>query len=250
MDRATRGIKMNLGIRKAFVLACGKGERLRPLTLETAKPLVEVAGKPILQWNLELLRSYGVEEVVLGIGHMGHQVQHFFKDGEDLGIAIAYSVEKDFLGTAGALKLAEHFLDDEETFIMMNGDEVKDVFFDKVKSVYEKNDAQGCISLTRVKDVSEFGSVKLDGERITAFLEKSQSPQNEQGLVNCGAYVLSNQVFDLIPKEQKVSIEKDVFPKLAEQKRLFGIESTGQWFPTDDLPRLENARSGWKTTFK
>ncbi len=239
----------DLGIRKAFILAGGKGERLRPLTLETAKPLVQVAEKPILQWNIELLKSYGVEEVVLGIGHMGHQVQHFFKDGSDFDIAVAYSVEKDFLGTAGALKLAEHFLDDEDKFIMMNGDEVKDVHFDKVNEVFEKNSADGCISLTRVADVSEFGSVKLDGEAITAFLEKTQSPQNEQGLVNCGAYILANRVFDLIPKEQKVSIEKEVFPKLAMEKKLFGIESTGQWFPTDDFPRLDRARTGWKTRF-
>ncbi|MDO8624636.1 MAG: NDP-sugar synthase, partial [Candidatus Diapherotrites archaeon] len=167
----------------------------------------------------------------------------------DFGLSIAYSVEQDFLGTAGALKLAEHYLDDQEFFIMMNGDEVKDVRFDKVKSVFDQNNAAGCIALTRVADVSEFGSVKLDGERILDFLEKSQSPQNVQGLVNCGAYILRNTVLDLIPTGKKVSIEKEVFPALAKQGKLFGIEATGQWFPTDDLPRLEKARSGWKTVF-
>ncbi|MDO8624953.1 MAG: nucleotidyltransferase family protein [Candidatus Diapherotrites archaeon] len=240
---------MSLGIEKAFILAGGKGERLHPLTLETAKPLVEVAGKPILQWNIELLAKYGVEEIVLGIGHLGHQVQHHFGDGSDFGLSIAYSVEQDFLGTAGALKLAEHYLDDQEIFIMMNGDEVKDVRFEKVKALFDREKAEGCIALTRVSDVSEFGSVKLDGERITDFLEKSQSPQNEQGLVNCGAYILRNTVLDLIPTGKKVSIEKEVFPALAKQGKLFGIEATGQWFPTDDLPRLEKARAGWKTAF-
>jgi NDP-sugar pyrophosphorylase family protein len=240
---------MDLGIEKAFILAGGKGERLRPLTLETAKPLLEVDGKPILQWNIELLAKWGVEEIVLGIGHLGHQLQHKFGDGSEFGLSIAYSVEQDFLGTAGALKFAERFFDDQETFIMMNGDEVKDVHFEKAKAVYDRENAAGCICLTRVADVSEFGSVKLEGNRITDFLEKAQSPQNEQGLVNCGAYILRNTVLEGIPPGQKVSIEKEVFPLLAKQGKLFGVEATGQWFPTDDLPRLEKARTGWKTRF-
>lgn len=240
---------MDLGIRKAFILAGGKGERLRPLTLTIAKPLVEVAGKPILQWNIELVKKFGVEEVVLGVGHMGSQVEEFFGNGQKMGLRISYSYEQDFLGTAGALKLAEAHFKDEKTFIMMNGDEVKDVRFEKMKQAFDLHHASGVICLTPVPDVSQFGSVKLEDERITDFLEKSQSPANEKGLVNAGAYILARQVLDLIASNAKVSIEKDVFPVLAQKGELFGVAATRQWFPTDDMARLEKARNEWKTRF-
>ncbi len=240
---------MSIGIRKALILAGGKGERLRPLTLTTPKPLLDVGGKPILQWNIELARKFGVTEVVLGIGGMTDPLVDFFGNGKKFGIKISYSIEKEFLGTAGALKLAEEHFQREEKFIMMNGDEVKDVQFEKLNGVFEKHRAMGVIGLTPVSDVSQFGSVKLEGDAITAFLEKSQSPANEKGLVNCGAYILSSKVLDGIPTQANVSIEKQVFPMLAQNKTLFGVEATRQWFPTDDLQRLETARKHWKTVF-
>ena len=101
---------MNLGIKKAFILAGGLGERLRPLTLETAKPMLQVLGKPLLQWNMELCKKFGVEEIVLATGYKHEQIEDFFKSGEHLGLKIFYNVEETFLGTAGALKFAEDFL--------------------------------------------------------------------------------------------------------------------------------------------
>lgn len=241
---------MDLGIKKAFILAGGKGERLKPLTDNLPKILLEVKGKPILQWNIELCRQFGVQEIILGVGYLHEQIREFFGSGEKFGVKLFYSIEKEFLGTAGALKEAEHFFEKEKKFIMMNGDEVKDIDYNAINKLFEQKNADGVLSLTTISDVSQFGSVKLKENQITAFLEKSDSPQNEKGLVNAGAYLLSKSVFNKIPPKQKFSIETQVFPVLAKKGLLFGIENKGQWFPTDNLNRLERARKEWKTGFK
>lgn len=238
-----------LGIAKAFILAGGKGERLKPLTDRLPKVLLEVCGKPILEWNIELAKKYGAKEIILGVGYLHEQIEQFFGNGKKLGIKISYSVEKEFLGTAGALKLAERFFEGEKKFVMMNGDEVKDVHFGELDTVFEAESAWAADALVSIPDVSRSGSVKLSGNHITGFLEKTPLPQNEKGLVNAGAYILSNRVFPLIPENQPVSIEKTIFPLLASQQKMVGIPCIGQWFQTDTLEKLEKARKEWKTRF-
>ncbi|HLD59070.1 MAG TPA: nucleotidyltransferase family protein [archaeon] len=236
---------MNLGIKKAFILAGGLGERLRPLTLETAKPMLQVLGKPLLQWNMELCKKFGVEEIVLATGYKHEQIEDFFKSGEHLGLKIFYNVEETFLGTAGALKFAEDFFNEEKKFIMMNGDETKDIDFSSVNETHEKNSALATIALTKVNDASDFGCVSLQGEKILEFREKNPSLKNP-GIINSGAYILSGKIFELIPSGGKVSIEKETFPKIASMGRLFGKQVSGQWFPTDTFERLEKAKKEWK----
>lgn len=240
---------MALGIKKAFILAGGKGDRLKPLTDNVPKVVLEVGNKPILQWNIELAKKYGAQEVILGVGHLHEKIRDCFGNGKKLGVKIRYSVEKEFLGTAGALKLAEPFLKKESRFIMMNGDEVKDVHFEELHAVFEAEKAWAADALVPTPDVSRSGSVKLDGNYITDFLEKTALPQNEKGLVNAGAYVLSNRIFSLIPKNQSFSIEKNIFPLLAKQKKMVGLACMGQWFQTDTLEKLQTARQEWTTRF-
>src|SRR3989344_1309361 len=111
-------------VRQAFVLAGGKGERLRPLTHSIPKPLVKVNGKPILEYSVELLAENGVEEIILSIGYMHEKIEEFFGSGKKFGAGIKYAVEKEPLGTGGALKNAEEMLDEE--FFMLNGDNIAD----------------------------------------------------------------------------------------------------------------------------
>jgi mannose-1-phosphate guanylyltransferase len=240
---------MGLGIKKAFILAGGKGERLHPLTDQMPKVLLQVAGKPLLQWNIELCKKFGAQEIVLGVGYLHEQIEGFFGNGKKLGVRIEYSVEKEFLGTAGALKLAENFFAGEKKFFMLNGDEVKDVHFDELDKIFEAEKAWAADALVPTPNVSKSGSVKLRGNHITDFLEKTALPQNEKGLVNAGAYILSNRVFELIPKNQPLSIEKNVFPLLARQGKMIGVSCLGQWFQTDTLEKLETAEKEWKTRF-
>ncbi len=232
-------------IRKAFILAGGKGERLRPLTLKIPKVLVTVKEKPVLQWNIELAKKYGAKEIVLAVGYKHEQIEEFFGDGSRLGVKIIYNIEDRFLGTGGALKFAEKYLSDEEKFISMNGDEVKNIDYAKLNRIHERNHATGTVALVRVDDMRDWGSVKLFGERISGFIEKSHELRGS-GLINSGAYLLSPEIFDFIPQGKFSVIERETFPKLAEIGRLFGCENQGQWLPTDNIERLEKARREWK----
>ncbi len=232
--------------KKAFILAGGKGTRLRPLTHRIPKVLIEVKGKPVLEWNIELIRMFGIEEIILAVGYKNEQIREYFKDGSDLGIKIIYNVEDSFLGTAGALKFAEEHLKNEDMFIMMNGDECKNVDFNSLHSVFERNRAVAAIALATVDYTAAGGIVKTDGERLISFDEKPDSEIKGNKLINAGAYILNPSIFDYIPTNKFVSIEKEIFPKLVKEGKIFGIPCVKQFLQTDNFERLERARKEWK----
>ena len=238
---------MSLGIKKAFILAGGEGTRLRPLTYEIAKPLVPVKGKPVLQWNLELCKLFGVEEVVLALGYKAAQIKERFGNGEGLGLKLHYNVEDEFLGTAGALKFAEQHFKGADKFIMMNGDECKNIDFESLNKVFDANSAGAAIALTEIEYSKAGGLVRLDGEKIVGWDEHPKG-EAEAGtkLINAGAYILSPQVLDYIPEGKMVSIEANTFPKMIEEEKVFGLKCVSQFFQTDTFERYEKAIFGWK----
>ena len=225
-------------IRQAFLLAGGKGERLRPLTDTIPKPLVQVVNKPILQYNIELLSSYGVREIILATGYLHEKIEHYFGDGSKFGVKIIHSVEREPLGTGGALKLCEKNLD--ETFIMGNGDNIADFDFKKMLRFHIQKKAQATLQLVAVDDVTGFGVAKMDGHKIIEFVEKpsGQAPSN---LVNAGAYIIEKDALGLIPEGFSL-IERTMFPALAAGGKLFGFEHKGYWLTTDTFERLEAAK--------
>jgi len=238
---------MDLGIKKAFILAGGLGTRLRPVTLELSKLVLPVQGKPCLQWNLELAKRFGVKEITLAVGFKHEQIQEKFGSGEKLGIKLSYNVEKEYMGTAGALKIAESEFKGEQKFIMMNGDELKDIDFGAMDKAFEKNGAVASLALATVAYTKAGGLVKLEGSAITEFSEKP--PDEEEGfkLINAGAYILSPKIFEYIPAGKKASIEKEVFPALAEEGKLFGVDiKERQFLQTDTFERYEKAIKEWK----
>jgi len=238
---------MDLGIGKAFILAGGLGTRLRPITLELSKLILPVQGKPCLQWNIELVKRFGARDVTLAVGFKHEQIEEKLGDGEKLGVRIHYNVEKQYLGTAGALKMAEPHFKGEKKFFMMNGDEIKDIAFKELNGVFERNKAVAALALTTVAYSKAGGLVKLEGEKITEFSEKP--PDEEEGfkLISAGAYILSPKVFGYIPAGKNVSIEKEVFPKLADEGKLFGLDmGERQFLQTDTFERYEKAILEWK----
>lgn len=238
---------MSLGIKKAFILAGGKGTRLQPLTLEMAKPLVPVCGKPVLQWNIELCKRAGVKEIVLALGYKAEQVEKHFRRNPARGIKLHFNAEEKFLGTAGALKFAQKYFEKEEKFAMMNGDECKEIDFPALGKVFEENNAIGAVALTEVDYAHAGGIVKLDGARITGWDEKPASEQDKgTKLINAGAYILSNKIFGFIPANEAVSIEKQTFPEVISKQKLFGCNCVSQFCQTDNFERYEKAIRNWK----
>ncbi len=238
---------MDVGIRKAFILAGGLGTRLRPITYELSKLILPIQGKPLLQWNIELAKRFGVKDITLAVGYKHGQIQHYFGNGKRLGVRIHYNVERKYRGTAGALKIAERTFRREKKFIMMNGDELKDIDFKKMNAVHQRNNAMATLALATVPYKKGGGVVKLEGSRITEFSEKPKGEKGGKKLINAGAYILSPEIFKLIPRGRIVSIEKETFPQIARAGRLYGVDmGKRQFLQTDNFERFEKAISDWK----
>jgi NDP-sugar pyrophosphorylase family protein len=215
---------------QALILAGGLGTRLRTVVSDKPKPMAAVGNKPFIEYQIEFLKRHGVGHLILCVGYLYEQIQDYFGNGEKWGVKIDYSVEKELLGTAGALKLAQRYIDG--TFLVLNGDTYFDADLQSLAEFHwrQKNeqDAIGTLALTEVQDASNYGAVTIDiGHKILRFEEKSERAEASR-LINAGIYVLDPEILQHIPSAQKVSLEKETFPVLLNQgHRLFGYETTG-----------------------
>lgn len=226
---------------KAVLLVGGRGTRLRPLTDNVPKALLEVQGKVITAHIFDLLKKYGIRDVVLCVGYLKDKIKEHFGDGSRFGMNITYIEEDAPLGTAGPLRLAKRHLKD--SFIVSNGDELKDINIPRMFRLHKRKNSLATIALTTVDDPSHYGVARLDGSRIVEFVEKPiNSPSN---LINAGFYILEPEVIDMIP-DGFAMLEKDVFPKLAQLGRLRGFPFAGQWFDIGNIERYRIAEKKWK----
>ncbi len=229
--------------RKALILAGGQGTRLRPITHEIPKPLVPLHDKPILQHAIDLFKKYGITEILLSVGYKAEKIKEYFGNGKRFGVTITYLEETEPLGTAGPLNLAREHLTD--TFMMCNADELKNIDLHEMYLFHKENGAKATLALTTVADPSQYGVAKLTGNKILEFIEKPAQGTAPSNLINAGLYVLEPSVFDVVPKGAG-SMERDVFPKIAQEGKLFGFPFSGQWFDTGTLERYEEAMQKWQ----
>lgn len=228
---------------KAIILVGGQATRLRPLTDNVPKALIELQGRTILEHVLDLFKKHNINDIILSVGYRKEKIIEYFGDGEKFGVNISYLKEEERLGTAGPLHLLpERF---QEAFIVCNGDELKDIDIMKMLQFHKHQGAHATLALLEVDDPSLYGVAKLDGMRILEFIEKPKKEQAPSNLINAGFYIFEPEVFDVIPKG-KAMFEYDVFPKLAQQGRLYGFRIEGQWFDTGNHERLEKAKREWK----
>jgi len=216
---------------KAVVLAGGEGTRLRPLTYTVPKPLLPIANRPFLEHQLSWLAGHGVEEVILSIGYRPDAFKGRFPDGTFAGLRLAYAVEPEPLGTAGAIRFAAVSARVEDRFLVCNGDVLTDLDVTALVRFHDERGAEATISLTRVQDPSAFGVVPTaeDG-RVLGFVEKPPPGDAPTDWVNAGTYVLETSVLDGIPDGRAVSIERETFPGLLERDgKLFAMTSPSYW---------------------
>lgn len=214
---------------KALVLAGGFGTRLRPLSCSRPKMLFPIANKPLIDYTLEALsKEESVDTVILAVYYMAESLVRYLGPTKyDLGIL--YSREQRPLGTGGPVKKAEDMLNNGP-FMVMNGDLLTDFDFKRLIEYHKEKGGIATIALTQVSDPSRYGSVELDWEgRITRFVEKPEFGMAPSNLINAGIYIMEPEIFDYIPDGRKVRIETEVFPKLAEEQKLYGFESHGFW---------------------
>ena len=214
---------------RAFILAGGLGTRLLSIVEDQPKPMADIENKPFLAHQIEQLEAQGITHVILCVGYLYDHVLSYFGNGEAWGVCIDYSIEMSPLGTGGALKHAERFVDD--TFLVLNGDSFFDIDLNQLMRFHQarKIEDEGCVgtlALTTVPDATHYGSVLLNGKgQIVTFAEKSALPETSAGLINAGVYVLEPSILEAIPPAEQVSIERTVFPSfLRNGSRLYGYE--------------------------
>ena len=206
---------------KAILLAGGKGTRLRPLTLHTPKPIVPIFSRAFLHYQLDLLRQVPeIDEVIISLNYQPRRIEEVFGDGEALGMRLRYVVEPMPLGTAGAVKYAEQYLDD--SVVVFNGDVLTQIDLPSVIRLHRERQACATIVLTPVENPTAYGLVETDADgNVRRFLEKPRPDEITCDTINAGIYVLEPATLDRIPKDTNWSIERSYFPSLVERGETF-----------------------------
>src|SRR5437868_13647816 len=202
---------------KGLILAGGKGTRLRPLTINTPKPIVPVANSPFLLYQVDLMQSGGIEEIILSLSYQPRKIEDLLKDGTDYGVRIRYAVEATPLGTGGAFKNAEEHID--SATVVFNGDVMTSIDLAAVVAHHKQKKAIATIVLTRVENPSAYGLVETNADGwIQRFIEKPGPDEITCNTINAGIYILEPAVLKYMPKGEPYSFERGLFPTLLEHK--------------------------------
>lgn len=235
---------------KAIILAAGRGERLKEITNCIPKPMIEFRGKPVLQYNIELCKRYGIREIYINLHHLPSKITDYFGEGEKFGVKIKYSHEKKLLGTAGAVgKFGRELWDisdvktiraselsnsnkatkQKDLFYVIYGDQISNFNLDLLKEKFQKHYTSdkktvGVIAFHYREDVIHSGVAEFnDAKKIIRFIEKPKSYETDSHWVNAGVYCFHQDIFDFIP--DKISdFGRDIFPHILKKNfSLYGV---------------------------
>lgn len=208
---------------KALILAAGEGTRLRPLTLDRPKPMLPVAGKPLLAITVSMLRRYGVTDLAVNLHHRPEAITNYFGNGAAFGVSITYSHEPQIMGTAGAAKKLEWFLD--ETFFVVYGDVLTNLNYQSLIQFHRDRRSLLTLSLYRVPNPTEVGLVGVDSNgRVFRFLEKPRPEEVFTDLANSGVLVCEPEVLSYVPADTFYDFGHHLLPALLELgKPLYGL---------------------------
>ena len=218
---------------RAVVLVGGLGTRLRPLTTDLPKQMLPILDRPMIEHVVGHLATHGIDEVVLSLGFLPGAFLDAYPDGRCAGVPLTYAVEPEPLDTAGAIRFAAEDAGIEETFLVLNGDVLTDLAVDELILFHRASGAEATVSLTPVDDPSLYGVVPTDTDgRVTGFIEKPPADEAPCNWINAGTYVLEPSVLQRIPPGRRVSVEREVFPAMADSGTLFGFRSECYWVDT------------------
>lgn len=235
---------------KAFILAAGLGTRLRPLTENQPKVMVEVGGQKILERTIKQLKKAGIDDLVINTHYFPEVVPNYFGDGSKWGVKIQYSYEPEILGTAGGLKKCEEHLKNEKEFLVVYGDNVFDLGFAPIVSQPLKALCMVVLFDRTINPNSGAagGVVEVHKGFITGFYEGASRP--EIPYVNGGVYKCTPEIFNLIPKNSFYDFGREVFPKMLEQNKklqAYIIEPAEALFGIDTFEYLKTADKYFST---
>jgi mannose-1-phosphate guanylyltransferase len=213
----------------AILLVGGFGTRLMPLTKNTPKPMLTVAGIPVTEHQLNMAKAAGITHIVLATSYLSELFTPYFGDGSKWGMKIEYAVEETPLGTGGAIRNAAKLIDSSESIVILNGDVLSSHNLAEQIRQHEQHNADVTLHLTQVEDARAYGCVPTDSNgRVSAFLEKMENPVTNQ--INAGCYVFNPRVLESIPFDTVVSIERETFPLLVKNGAVvYGYVENSYW---------------------
>lgn len=212
---------------QALILVGGHGTRLRPVTLTLPKPVIPLVDRPFLRYMIDWLARHGVDDIVMACGFLPDQLRATFGDKIPGGPRLRYVEEPEPRGTAGAIKFASDLLEDR--FFALNGDVLTDLDLTALMDRHTSSGARATLALYPVEDPTAYGLVRrTESGEILEFLEKPDPAEIDTDEISAGAYVLEKEVLDLVPPDQDVSIEREVFPRLVGNG-LYSRRLEGYW---------------------
>jgi mannose-1-phosphate guanylyltransferase len=217
----------------AILLVGGMGTRLMPLTRDTPKPMLPIAGLPVTEYQLMAAQRAGISTIVLATSYLSQIFTPYFGNGAQWGMDVRYALEETPLGTGGAIKNAAAALNlakgSDEPIVIFNGDILSSHNLQKQIQEHIANKADITLHLTHVSDARAYGCVPVDHDgRVTAFLEKMENPITNT--INAGTYVFHPAIIDTIPESTVVSVERDVFPaQVSAGKKIYGYIEDSYW---------------------
>ncbi|MHB8799687.1 MAG: nucleotidyltransferase family protein [Thermoanaerobaculia bacterium] len=207
----------------AVIMAGGRGERLRPLTDTVPKPMLPIAGRPILEWLVLHLVGFGIRRIQISVNYLGQVIERHFGDGEAFGCEIGYLREERPLGTGGSLSLLRE--KPNEPLLVMNGDLVTRFDVGEILDVHDQSGAAITLAVHEYRHTVPFGVVTVDGERVVGLREKPA----ETWLANAGIYVLEPSVVERVPSERVVHLPEFVEETLERGEHVVAYRLSGDW---------------------
>ena len=225
------------------ILAGGLGKRLRPLTSDRPKPMIQINNTPIIELQVKWLKKFGISDIIILVGHLKEKIKHHLADGKKFGVNISYIEENEPLGTGGALKNAkDHIIqigNSHSGFFVINGDILTNLDPFTISE-------EGSMTLALVPLKSTFGIVETNGDLVSKFVEK---PFIEDKWVNAGVYYFSNEIFNYLPDNG--NLETVTLPMLVEKQKLKAKKfSNNYWRSIDSHKDVDEASKEIEHVFK
>jgi len=227
-----------------LVLAGGPGIKLRPITYELPKCLIPIHGRPLLERTFDVLKKNNLKDVLLAVGHLGDKIKKHFGDGSNFNMHITYQdSDGKKLGTILPLISARKKMGNNP-FIVIYGDVIADIDYIDLLEFHKSHRGLATMALTSVEAASDWGVVSLQGSRIVNFEEKPKKKVSSH-LINAGIYVFNPSIFNYLSKKQRM-LEHDLFPRLANEGKLYGYPFEGQWYDVGTPETYEKVIKEWK----
>ena len=221
---------------KVIILAGGKGTRMGSLTESIPKPMVLLAGKPVLEHQINFLKNYGLTDIFMLLGHKGEIIKKYFKGGKEWGVKIKYFFDPKPLGTAGSLKEIEKFI--SEPFLLFYGDTMIDIDLRQFISFYNKKQSIASLVVHPNDHPKDSDLLDIDSENyVTSFFPKPhESVSYLRNLVNAALYILDPEIFDFIDKGVFSDFGKEIFPKVLRRRKLISAYNTTEYIKDIGTP--------------